>query len=154
MKRTMMLIGAFIVVSAGLTWLWLSGLDARYAEWTQPLANRLNRALGLHGPGSMYRTRFINLVPFISLVLFTPKLSLRRRSVGLLVGLLVLMASHLVFNAAAVATGVRGSLPTLASLASDSMPFLLWFVIAREFAQEKLRHLRARTPLASTRASD
>ena len=61
-------------------------------------------------------------------MLVTPGLNLKRRFVGLVIGLFLLFATHLGLNA----TQVRGEpqLPLVPSLVSDTLPFLIWIVAA------------------------
>ena len=61
-------------------------------------------------------------------MLVTPGLTLKRRFVGLVIGLVVLFATHLGLNA----TQVRGEpqLPLVPSLVSDTLPFLIWIIAA------------------------
>jgi len=143
MKQILLFTLKFVALTLALTWLWLAGGNALYAETMQPIARELHQWVGLRGPGTMGRTRFINLVPFISLMLLTPRLSLRRRWGGLAIGLFILVLSHLLLNAIAVGSHMRGRLPPTAALASDAMPFLIWFMIAREFVQEAMRKVRS-----------
>jgi len=142
MKQILLFTLSFVALSLALTWLWLAGGNALYAQTMQPIAREIHQWVGLRGPGTMGRTRFINLVPFISLMLLTPRLSRRRRWGGLAIGLLILVLSHLLFNAIGVGSQKRGVLPPTAALASDAMPFLIWFVIARNFVQEAMRKVR------------
>lgn len=155
MKQILRFTLSFAVLSALLTWLWLSGGDRAYALWMTPISLDLHEFLGIQGRGSMQRLRFINLVPFTALVLLTPGLSRRRRFGGLALGYLVLMLSHLALNAYAVAQSSRGMLPRTAGLLSDSLPFILWFFIAREFVRSLMQQIK-RTDEAqdgSTRSS-
>ena len=142
MKRIILFVLSFMVVSLGLTWVWLEGLNVLYAKMMRPVAWELNQLLGLRSPGVMLRLRFINLVPFTALMLITPRLSLRRRFGGLAIGLLILVASHLVFNAMAVHSRQIGYLPPAVAAACDAMPFVLWFIFARDTIQESFRSVR------------
>ncbi len=147
MKQILLFTLSFVALSSALTWFWLAGGNALYAETMQPIAREIHQWVGLRGPGNMSRTRFINLVPFVCLMLLTPRLSRRRRWGGLAIGLLILVLSHLLLNAIAVDSQTRGRLPPTAALASDAMPFLIWFVIAREFVQEAMRKIHSpKTP--------
>jgi hypothetical protein len=142
MKQILLFTLSFLAVSLALTWLWLAGGNALYAETMQPIAREIHQWVGLRRAGTMDRARFINLVPFVTLMLLTPRLSRRRRWGGLAIGLLILVLSHLLLNAIAVGSHARGRLPPTAALASDAMPFLIWFVIAREFVQKAIRKVR------------
>ncbi len=147
MKQILLFTLSFVALSFALTWLWLAGGNALYAETMQPIAREIHQWVGLRRAGTMGRARFINLVPFVTLMLLTPRLSRRRRWGGLAIGLLILVLSHLLLNAIAVGSHARGRLPPTAALASDAMPFLIWFMIAREFVQEAMRKIHSpKTP--------
>jgi hypothetical protein len=150
MKQAILFTVGFVALTLLLTWLWLSGGNALYARAVGPIAREIYEWIGLTGPGTMGRTRFINLVPFTSLMLLTPRLSLRKRMIGLVVGWLVLVASHIALNGVAMASRSRGQLPPVAALASDAMPFLLWSVFARDFIREMMVRVR-REPGSDTR---
>ncbi len=142
MKQAILFILSFAVLSLALTWLWLAGGNVLYARLMTPIAGEIYDALGLQGHGTMGRTRFINLVPFASLMLLTPKLSWRRRFGGLVLGSGLIMLSHIAFNGAAIVTQTPRRLPRVGMLVSDAMPFVLWYVFAREFLKDTLSKIR------------
>jgi len=142
MKRIILFTLAFAALTLALTWLWLAGGNAFYGLTMQPVAREINEWLGLDGPGTMLRNRFINMVPFVSLMLITPRLSFRRRVGGLIIGLLVLVASHLALNAIAVSLQSTRHFPPTVALLSDAEPFILWFVLARDFIQDSVQSIR------------
>jgi hypothetical protein len=144
MKRALLFTLGFVALTTFLTWLWLSGGNRLYAEAIEPLAREIYRLLGVHGRGTLLRTRFINIVPFTALMLLTPRLGLRKRLLGLVVGWGVLVLSHIALNGYAMASRSRGQLPPVAALASDAMPFLIWFVFARGFVAETMQAVRRR----------
>jgi hypothetical protein len=142
MKRIVLFTLGFAGLTLLLTWLWLAGGNAHYGLTMQPIAREINEWMGLSGPGTMLRNRFINIVPFVALMLITPRLSFRRRFGGLVLGLLVLVASHLALNAMAVSLQATRHFPPTAALLSDAEPFILWFVLARDFIQESVKGIR------------
>jgi hypothetical protein len=142
MKRFLLFAASFVALTVPLTWLWMSGGDKLYAQTITPLAREIYELFGITGRGTLRRTRFINLIPFTTLTLLTPGLTLRRRLVGLLAGWAVLVASHIGLNGYAMVTQSRGQLPPVAALGSDAMPFLIWFVIARDFVRKTLHSVR------------
>ena len=157
MKRIILFTLAFAILTLVLTWLWLAGGNVYYGLAMLPIAREINDWIGLEGPGTMFRHRFINMVPFVALMLITPRLSIRRRLAGLVIGLLVLIASHLALNAMAVGLQATGKLPPTASLLSDAAPFLLWFVLARDFIRESVQRFRdsnESNPTAHDNSSD
>ena len=150
MKQALLFTLSFVVLTVSLTWLWVSGGDVIYGKTLQPLAHEIYDWIGLSGRGTMRRTRFINIVPFTSLMLLTPRLTLRKRLTGLVIGWLVLMLSHIALNGIAIASRATGQLPPTAALASDAMPFLLWSVFAREFVRETITRVRGTKPEEKT----
>jgi len=148
MKRFLLFAASFVALTVPLTWLWMSGGDKLYAQTITPLAREIYELFGITGRGTLRRTRFINLIPFTTLTLLTPGISLRRRLVGLVTGWAVLVVSHIALNGYAMTRQSRGPLPPVAALGSDAMPFLIWYVIARDFVRETLHSVRGR-PAAS-----
>ena len=142
MKQFLLFAASFVVLTVPLTWLWLSGGEELYAKAITPIAREIYELIGVSGKGTLRRTRFINLVPYTTLILLTPRLSPRKRLVGLLTGWLLLISSHIGLNGYAMASGSRGQLPPVAALGSDALPFLIWFVFARDFVRETLRAVR------------
>lgn len=125
-----LIVVSFVVISVGLAWIWQESLRYHYGELFTNVALKLHGALGLgHAPIAGLRQRYINFVPFIALLLVTPGLALRRRSVGLIVGLAIISVSHLALNLTALMTP-GPSIPVLAALLSDTFPFLIWFIVA------------------------
>lgn len=152
MKRALLVGLAFLLVTLPATWLWLEWGQQAYGSVFGPTARTLYDLLGLDGiPVKRERLRYINLVPFVGLMLVTPGLPLRRRLGGLAVGLLLLFASHLLLNAlgSSIPGGTR--LPTTAAIVSDALPFVLWVAIAREPLKRFVRRDKSElTPDSST----
>jgi hypothetical protein len=134
-----------IAVSVPLTWLWIEwGRDA-YGKLFVQLALPI---YGLFGLTSLMpeaaRDRFINYLPFLILMLITPHMTLRRRLVGIAVGFVVIFFVHVIFVYIASTSinpdntiNVRGFKRIVpANGLSDSVPFVLWVIIAREFVWE------------------
>jgi Na+/proline symporter len=134
-----------LAVSVPLTWLWIEwGRDA-YGKLFVQLALPI---YGLFGLTSLMpeaaRDRFINYLPFLILMLITPRMTLRRRMVGIAVGFVVIFFVHVIFVYVASTSinpdntiNVRGFKRIVpANGLSDSVPFVLWVIIAREFVWE------------------
>ena len=130
MKGALLVVLSFVVVSLGLTWLWNEWLRAGYAQLFFAVARPLYDFLGFEEARAVaFRQRYINFVPFVSLVLVTPGLSIRRRALGLVFGLLFIFVCHLGLNLTEILQPGR-ALPIVPSVVSDALPFLVWIVIA------------------------
>ncbi len=151
-----------VAVSVPLTWLWITWGREAYGRLFLELAMPIYGFLGLTSvvPEGA-RDRFINYLPFLILMLITPRLTLTRRLVGTLVGFLVIFVAHLLFVYAAdlevwestAMTRNRFIRIVPANTMSDSLPFVLWVLIAREFLWESVAKV-FKAPEASPEASD
>jgi hypothetical protein len=93
MKPALLFLVKFVCLTAPFVWLWqVGGLSAYYALYN-PVANAVYEWLGLEGVSAPARDRYINLVPFLALMVLTPNLSTRRRLGGTAIGLLILFAN-------------------------------------------------------------
>lgn len=128
-----------VVLSVGLSWLWLSYGKYVYAEFFGSFARGFFDSIGREDIVVAYRDRFINIIPFVVLMAVTPGLSVLRRSLGTLLGLVALFCGHLVLTwLAGITPRPSGggftfdafTIRLAAMLFSDSFPFLLWAVIA------------------------
>ncbi len=139
-KRVVLLTLEVVAVTIPLTWLWLVwGREAYHGVFIQLVAP-LPGWFGLPS----YRLiavpqRFINFVPFLALMIATPRLSPARRLLGTLAGFGVILVGHLAFYVVSIAVyAEHGMTPRAISalfpvlLLSDSLPFLLWAIIARD----------------------
>ena len=136
-----------VAVSAPLTWLWLTWGREAYGRLFFELAMPIYGALGLTTliPEGA-RDRFINYLPFLILMLITPRLTLKRRVFGTLVGFGVIFMAQLAFvyvvdQDLSQGRGLTHSqfiriVP--ANTMSDSLPFVLWILVAREFVWESV----------------
>ncbi len=130
MKTTMLVIASFSVVSIGLTWLWNEWLQTAYAHFLMLVAPPIYDFIGFDGARvGAFRQRYVNFVPYVSLVLVTPGLGLRRRVLGLVLGVFALFVSHLALNLTE-RLQPGNSLPIVSSLISDAFPFIVWLAVA------------------------
>ncbi len=143
--RVLLTLLKIIAVSAPLTWLWITWGREAYAKLFIQLALPIYGLFGLTSllPNAA-RDRFINYLPFLILMLITPRMALRRRVVGIAVGFVVIFLVHVVFiyiastaespDSSLNVRGFRKIVP--ANGLSDSAPFILWVIIARDFVWE------------------
>jgi hypothetical protein len=142
MKRQLfLLLLEFLAITLPLAWLWdVWGREA-YLAFFQWAAGPALEALGVDRfPRIIVRNRFLNLLPFVALMVITPGLGLRRRCVGTAAGLALIFVVQIGFAAVAYHVRVRYGASARAYSAlfpallfSDSFPFLLWAVIAKDF---------------------
>lgn len=142
-RRPWLLLAEFIAITLPLAWLWhLWGREA-YLGVFQTLTAPLLEAFGVDRfPEKLVRNRFLNVLPFLALMIITPGLSARRRAVGTGIGLAVLFVGHVALavigRTVLMRMGAENAYPALLPviLVSDSLPFVLWAAIAHEFAGE------------------
>ena len=145
--RLLLTLLKIVAISAPLTWLWISWGREAYGKLFLQLAMPIYGLLGLTDvvPAGA-RDRFINYLPFLILMLITPRMSWRRRLWGSVAGFVVIFAVHLTFVYVASSALEPGRMMTTdgflrivpANALSDAIPFALWVVIAREFVWEKV----------------
>ena len=138
MKPTLLFLAKFVCLTAPLIWLWLAGGLNVYHSLYSPIASAIYEWLGFEGVATPVRTRYINFVPFLALMVLTPNLSTRRRLGGTAIGLLILFSMHIAVNLTANPPPTY-RLPRPVELALDAAPFFLWFVIANEFLRDFIR---------------
>ena len=147
--RLLLLLVLFFALSIPLAWLWREWGVQRYVAFLFAIMRKLSDTLGWpfagKGGGGL-SLRFLSHVPFLVLVLLTPRLSVRRRVLGALLGSLFIAATHLfiitLVNAAFLAgdSVFRKVAPFV--LIMDGMPFLAWLVVARDFLRTLIPGLR------------
>ena len=130
MKKAILIVLAFCVISIGLTWFWNEWARAHYADFLKAVAPSIYELIGFGDARvGAHRERYINFVPFVSLLLVTPGLTLRRRTIGLVLGLLSIFVGHLALNLTELLQP-GNSLPIVPSIISDTLPFLVWIIVA------------------------
>jgi hypothetical protein len=167
MKRQLfLLLLEFLAITLPLAWLWQAGGREAYLAFFQWAAGPALEGLGVERfPRVIVRNRFLNFLPFVALMLITPGMRLRRRCVGTAVGLALIFVVQIGFAAAAYHVRVRyGTSPRAYSalfpalLFSDSFPFLLWAVIAKDFVagigRHAVRKIAPSSPVESRREDD
>ena len=137
MKATLLFLIKFICLTAPFVWLWqVGGLKAYHALYS-PAAEMIYEWLGFEGVATPARDRYINLIPFVALMILTPNMSLRRRLGGAAFGLVILFFMHIAVNLTANPATLR--LPRRYSLILDAAPFFLWVIIANEFVRDFMK---------------
>lgn len=135
-----------IGITVPVTWIWLEWGRAAYGRLFVELAIPIFGFLGMTRilpQGS--RDRFINYLPFLILMLLTPRMSLLRRSLGIGVGFVLIFFLQVFFIYASEMAGVHDGkvnsqeiyekmLPVL--LICDAFPFVLWILFAKDFVLE------------------
>ena len=144
MKQALLFLAKFIALTAPLTWLWQNGGRRAYREIHLPAAHALFDLLGFGHVAAPGRQRFISIIPFLTLVILTPRLSARRRWLGLALGLLALFLLHIFSQLWADPETLL--FPFWAKMLLDAAPFALWIVIAHEFVEDSLQRTLGRHP--------
>jgi hypothetical protein len=145
-KKVLLRLLEIVVVSLPLTWLWMEwGRDA-YARLFRQLAIPIYGYLGQTTilPNAA-RDRFIHFLPFLILMMVTPRMTWTRRILGTLVGFVALFAFQVLFiyvdHISTVGGGQQRTQEGFETffplmLLSDSLPLILWAIIAHEFVRE------------------
>jgi len=141
MKATLLFLVKFVCLTAPFVWLWQNGGLYAYHALYSPVADVIYGWFGFEGVATPARDRYINLIPFVTLMVLTPKLSTRRRLGGIAIGLVILCLMHIAINLTANPATLR--LPRRTSLILDAAPFFLWVIIANEFVRDFMRRATA-----------
>jgi hypothetical protein len=137
MKPALLFLVKFVCLTAPFVWLWqIEGLRVYHALY-HPVATTIYEWLGFEGVAAPGRDRFVNMIPFLALMVLTPNLSTRRRLGGTAIGLVILFTMHIAVNLTAHPVTLR--LPRPVSLALDAAPFFLWIIIANEFVRNFMK---------------
>ena len=152
MKPALLFLAKFVCLTAPFVWLWqIGGLSAYHALYS-PIADAIYEWLGFEGVAAPARDRYINLIPFLALMVLTPNLSTRRRLGGTAIGLVILFTMHIAVNLTANPKTLR--LPRSVALALDAAPFFLWVIIANEFVRNFMRWGDANTDVERSAGID
>ena len=146
MNRLLLQLVKFVAVTAPLTWLWLEGgrdaYHALFIDVTHPML------VWLGWPNSQLGSvpqRFISYVPFLALMLITPRITASRRFWGTVIGFGLLFLSHVTFVLTSIIAYDRyGETPEAIKavfgvmLLLDSFPFLVWAVICWDVIRDAI----------------
>ena len=137
MKPALLFLTKFVCLTAPFIWLWqIVGLRIYHALYS-PIASMIYEWRGYEAIATPARDRYINFIPFLTLMVLTPNLSTRRRLGGTAIGLVLLFIMHIAVNLTADPETLQ--LPHLILLVLDAAPFFLWVVIANEFVRDFIR---------------
>ena len=161
-RRPLLILLEFILITGPLTWWWMHGGLDLYYEIFRMLGFPILAEMGVNtfSPG-LVRDRMINFIPFIGLMLVTPGLALRRRFVGLTVGVVLIFLSHVLLAYWAWAAFVRDGqaqdsmaefFPAL--LLADAFPFIVWALIANRVLLDLISSLVPKTEASGGRSGD
>lgn len=130
MRRVVPIVLGFVVITIALTWFWEESGRVSYGRFLKYVAPPIYDAIGFGDARvGAFRQRYINWVPFVGLMLVTPRLAWRRRLGGLAGGLFLLFWGHLALNLTE-RVHKAAQLPFVPSLVSDALPFVLWILFA------------------------
>ena len=140
-RRTLQLGLSFVLLTLGLTWVWLTWAGPAYERFLLAAAGPVLQKFGVSQiVESPAQLRFVSIVPFLVLMGLTPGMSLRRRSLGMLAGCALLFVAHIGLVGLEEWAHTHRRPPqrpfsTLfpAVLLADGLPFMIWAVIAQRF---------------------
>jgi len=153
-NRLLRLAAELVALSLPLTWLWLAWGQSAYESFFAATARPLLEAFGV-GPvvASPARHRFVSYVPFLVLMLVTPRLGWRRRAGGILLGIPLIFLCHVGLVAVESLSHTRArptpdsfSLVFPAAMFADAFPFLLWALLAGGVWRGLFARAEPRTP--------
>ena len=155
MKKSLLRIALeFTAVTVPLTWLWMNGGQEIYFRFYMRLASRILLLIGVTNfPPGLVRDRMISFIPFLALMLVTPRIPLLRRWVGIAAGFVLIFVSHIALTWWAWVSFIRdGKSPESmltyfpAMVLADAMPFLLWAVFANKTLSEFFARVLPKPP--------
>ncbi|MDB4433166.1 hypothetical protein N9166_00330 [bacterium] len=143
-KRLFLLALELLAISIPLTWLWIEWGRSAYPKLFVQLGTPILVFLGLPGiRPDVLPDRFISYVPFLVLMVITPRISVARRVLGTALGFALIFLSHVAFTSYVMAFEHSERLsarpfvnifPALILL--DGFPIVVWAVIAKDFLGE------------------
>lgn len=137
-KRLLLLVLEFLVLTVPTAYVWIEWGRTAYLRVFVMLSTPILIFLGVEEfKPNLVQEHFLNYIPFLVLMVITPQLTLRRRIIGTIIGFVIIFFDHIgLVSMAYVAHSNYGlsakAFSTLfpALLFSDSLPFILWAIIA------------------------
>ena len=154
-KSVLRILLEFVLVTVPLTWLWMNRGEAAYEVFFRTVGFPILLKMGVTGfPMGVVTDRMISFIPFLALMVVTPKMSWMRRVGGVLGGFVILFMSHIGLAWWAWISFVRDgrsdeSMLTYfpALVIADALPFLLWAVFANQYLKELLERVLPPAPV-------
>ena len=155
-KSALRILLEFVVVTVPLTWFWMTYGEAAYEDFFRAVGFPILLQLGVTGfPMGVVTDRMISFIPFLALMVVTPKMTRARRIGGIIGGFFVLFLSHIGLALWAWISFVRDgrsdeSMLTYfpALVIADALPFLLWAIFANRYLKELLERVLPPPPVA------
>lgn len=130
-----------LVLSIVLFILWYWKGESYYLPAIEGLLRKLSWTLGIRRGGLPY-PRYIlsNLIPFVSLMLITGEIELKKQILRLVTGLLILIVGHILLGIgiyllcpdSPTPQTMCYNLSILLHVFSGTLPFFLWIVLAKK----------------------
>lgn len=143
-KRISLLVLELLAISIPLTWLWIEWGRSAYPKLFIRLATPILGLLGLPEiHPDVLPDRFISYVPFLVLMVITPRIGVARRIAGTALGFALIFLSHVAFTSYVMAFEESERLRARpfvnifpALLLLDGFPIIIWAIIAKDFVSE------------------
>ena len=143
-KRVFLLLLELVVISVPLTWLWIEWGREAYPKLLPPFVRPLLALLDLPPQRpNLVPDRFISYVPFLVLMVVTPRIPAVRRVVGTALGFALIFLSHVAFVVYLILMGESERLSARpfanvfpALIALDALPIAVWAILAKDFLGE------------------
>ncbi|MDG2335847.1 MAG: hypothetical protein P8Q97_16665 [Myxococcota bacterium] len=144
--RPFLILIEFGLITLPLVWWWTHGGFEAYHAIFKRLAFPLLQELGVtHLNQGLVRDRFVGFIPFLGLMLVTPKIPFGQRIRGVGIGFVVIFFSHVALSYWSwISFGREGEsagsmaqyFPAL--VLTDAIPFILWALFANRLLLEQL----------------
>jgi hypothetical protein len=151
-KRLLLLAAEFLVITVPLGYLWSEGIRRSYLEFFVKLTTPVLMFIGVRDLyGEYFLDHCINYVPFLVLMVITPTLSWKRRVIGSFIGFAIIFVGHIgLASVAYYAIHNYGQTQKAFSvlfpgyLINDSLPFIIWAIIASSWLKQVVGTIRKR----------
>ena len=153
-KRLLLLAAKFLIITVPLGLIWIEWARTAYLNLFVKIATPVLLLFGVQDIFGKYVVdHFINYVPFLVLIVITPELSPKRRIVGGVIGFFLLFVGHIVLTTIAYyaihnygQTQKAFSVLFPGFLLNDSLPFIIWAIVASGWLKQLLGSLKKTEP--------